>query len=68
MRYPEPSIRHLEAGLRTDDPYSPYPKEINRRLATQLAALHLAPTATSKANLLAENVDPATIVVTGNTS
>ncbi len=60
-------VVHLEAGLRTDDPYSPYPEEINRRLATQLAALHLAPTATSKANLLAENVDPAAVVVTGNT-
>jgi UDP-N-acetylglucosamine 2-epimerase (non-hydrolysing) len=60
-------VVHLEAGLRTDDPYSPYPEEINRRLATQLATLHLAPTATSRANLLAENVDPATIVVTGNT-
>lgn len=60
-------VVHLEAGLRTDDPYSPYPEEINRRLATQLATLHLAPTATSKANLLAENVDPATVVVTGNT-
>ena len=60
-------VVHLEAGLRTDDPYSPYPEEINRRLATQLATLHLAPTATSRANLLAENVDPAKIVVTGNT-
>lgn len=60
-------VVHLEAGLRTDDPYSPYPEEINRRLATQLATLHLAPTATSRANLLAENVDPATVVVTGNT-
>jgi UDP-N-acetylglucosamine 2-epimerase (non-hydrolysing) len=60
-------VVHLEAGLRTDNPYSPYPEEINRRLATQLATLHLAPTATSKANLLAENVDPATVVVTGNT-
>jgi len=60
-------VVHMEAGLRTDDPYSPYPEEINRRLATQLATLHLAPTATSKANLLAENVDPATVVVTGNT-
>ena len=60
-------VVHLEAGLRTNDPYSPYPEEINRRLATQLATLHLAPTATSKANLLAENVDPATVVVTGNT-
>jgi UDP-N-acetylglucosamine 2-epimerase (non-hydrolysing) len=60
-------VVHLEAGLRTDSPYSPYPEEMNRRLATQLAALHLAPTQTSKANLLAENVDPATVVVTGNT-
>jgi UDP-N-acetylglucosamine 2-epimerase (non-hydrolysing) len=60
-------VVHLEAGLRTDDPYSPYPEEINRRLATQLATLHLAPTATSRANLLAENVDQAAVVVTGNT-
>jgi UDP-N-acetylglucosamine 2-epimerase (non-hydrolysing) len=60
-------VVHLEAGLRTDNPYSPYPEEINRRLATQLTTLHLAPTATSKANLLAENVDPASVVVTGNT-
>lgn len=60
-------VVHLEAGLRTGDPYSPYPEEINRRLATRLAALHLAPTDTSRANLLAENVDPASVVVTGNT-
>ena len=65
--YEKVPVVHLEAGLRTDDPYSPYPEEINRRLATQLATLHLAPTATSKANLLAENVDPAAVVVTGNT-
>jgi UDP-N-acetylglucosamine 2-epimerase (non-hydrolysing) len=65
--YEQIPVAHLEAGLRTDDPYAPYPEEINRRLATRLAALHLAPTATSRANLLAENVDPATIVVTGNT-
>ena len=65
--YEKIPVVHLEAGLRTDDPYSPYPEEINRRLATQLATLHLAPTATSKANLLAENVDPAAVVVTGNT-
>jgi UDP-N-acetylglucosamine 2-epimerase (non-hydrolysing) len=65
--YEKIPVVHLEAGLRTDDPYSPYPEEINRRLATQLATLHLAPTATSRANLLAENVDPAAVVVTGNT-
>ena len=60
-------VVHLEAGLRTGDPYAPYPEEINRRLTTQLATLHLAPTATSKANLLADNVDPAAVTVTGNT-
>ena len=58
---------HLEAGLRTGNPYSPYPEEINRRLTTRLATLHLAPTSTSKANLLTENVDETSIVVTGNT-
>lgn len=65
--YEKIPVVHLEAGLRTGDPYSPYPEEINRRLATRLAALHLAPTSTSKSNLLAENVDPASVVVTGNT-
>jgi UDP-N-acetylglucosamine 2-epimerase (non-hydrolysing) len=65
--YAKIPVVHLEAGLRTGDPYSPYPEEINRRLATRLAALHLAPTRTSKSNLLAENVDPASVVITGNT-
>jgi len=65
--YEQIPVVHLEAGLRTGDPYSPYPEEINRRLTTRLATLHLAPTSTSKANLLTENVDGASIVVTGNT-
>jgi UDP-N-acetylglucosamine 2-epimerase (non-hydrolysing) len=65
--YEKIPVAHLEAGLRTGDPYSPYPEEINRQLATRLAALHLAPTRTSRANLLNEKVDPATVVVTGNT-
>ena len=65
--YEQIPVVHLEAGLRTGDPYSPYPEEINRRLVTRLAALHLAPTTTSKSNLLGENVDPASVVVTGNT-
>ena len=42
--YEQIPVVHLEAGLRTGNPYSPYPEEINRRLATRLAALHLAPT------------------------
>jgi UDP-N-acetylglucosamine 2-epimerase (non-hydrolysing) len=60
-------VVHVEAGLRTGDPSSPYPEEINRRLITQLTSLHLAPTATAKRNLLAENVDASSVVVTGNT-
>jgi UDP-N-acetylglucosamine 2-epimerase (non-hydrolysing) len=60
-------VAHVEAGLRTGDRYNPFPEEINRRLTTSLTSLHLAPTPTSRANLLAENVDPETIHVTGNT-
>src|SRR5207244_3673072 len=60
-------VVHLEAGLRTHDRYSPYPEEINRRLTTQLASLHLAPTATSRANLLREALAPSSVLVTGNT-
>jgi UDP-N-acetylglucosamine 2-epimerase (non-hydrolysing) len=58
---------HLEAGLRTGERDNPFPEEINRRLTTQLAALHLAPTSTSKANLLNDGVAEKDIVVTGNT-
>ncbi|MDQ1395302.1 MAG: hypothetical protein QOG64_561 [Acidimicrobiaceae bacterium] len=60
-------VAHLEAGLRTGDRTSPFPEEINRRLTTGLAELHLAPTATSRANLLAESVDENSVLVTGNT-
>jgi UDP-N-acetylglucosamine 2-epimerase (non-hydrolysing) len=60
-------VVHLEAGLRTGDVASPFPEEANRRLTTQLAALHLAPTWTARSALLRENVDPAKVVVTGNT-
>jgi UDP-N-acetylglucosamine 2-epimerase (non-hydrolysing) len=60
-------VAHIEAGLRTGDRYSPFPEEINRRLVSQLATLHLAPTQAAAANLVAEGVAPAAIVVTGNT-
>lgn len=59
-------VVHLEAGLRTLNPYSPYPEEINRRLTTQLTTLHLAPTSRSASNLLANGVASDDIVVTGN--
>ncbi|MFB7888858.1 non-hydrolyzing UDP-N-acetylglucosamine 2-epimerase [Cellulosimicrobium cellulans] len=60
-------VVHVEAGLRSGNIHSPFPEEANRKLTTQIAALHLAPTETSRGNLLAEGVDDATIVVTGNT-
>ena len=60
-------VVHLEAGLRSGDIHSPFPEEANRRIAGQVTSLHLAPTDTSRGNLLRENVDPDKIVVTGNT-
>jgi UDP-N-acetylglucosamine 2-epimerase (non-hydrolysing) len=60
-------VAHVEAGLRSGDVAAPYPEEMNRRLVTSLAALHLAPTARARQNLLAESVAPERIVVTGNT-
>jgi UDP-N-acetylglucosamine 2-epimerase (non-hydrolysing) len=65
--YQRVPVVHLEAGLRTGDVLSPYPEEMNRRLTSQLASLHLAPTPSARANLLAEGVDPSSVVVTGNT-
>jgi UDP-N-acetylglucosamine 2-epimerase (non-hydrolysing) len=65
--YNQIPVAHMEAGLRTGDVYSPYPEEINRRLTTQLTALHLAPTPTSAANLKSENVDSDAVICTGNT-
>ncbi|WEX75755.1 UDP-N-acetylglucosamine 2-epimerase (non-hydrolyzing) [Sinorhizobium numidicum] len=65
--YRKVPLIHLEAGLRTGDRNNPFPEEVNRRLTTQIAALHLAPTQTSKANLLHDGVDERGIVVTGNT-
>ena len=65
--YAQVPVVHLEAGLRTDDPYNPFPEELNRRLTTQLAGLHLAPTSTSRDNLLEDGVRPDAIVTTGNT-
>ncbi|MBN1523375.1 MAG: UDP-N-acetylglucosamine 2-epimerase (non-hydrolyzing) [Spirochaetales bacterium] len=60
-------VGHVEAGLRTDNKYSPFPEEINRKLITGIADIHFAPTKTSCRNLVRENVDRARILVTGNT-
>ena len=60
-------VAHVEAGLRTGNPYSPWPEEMNRKLAGAIAAFHFAPTANSRDNLLRESVQAESIFVTGNT-
>ncbi|ERS83398.1 hypothetical protein Q667_19080 [Marinobacter sp. C1S70] len=65
--YHQIPVGHVEAGLRTGNLYSPWPEEANRKLTGVLADLHFAPTDTSRENLVREAVDPAKIVVTGNT-
>ena len=65
--YHQIPVGHVEAGLRTGNKYSPYPEEMNRKLAGALTDLHFAPTATARQNLLRENIDPESIFVTGNT-
>ena len=65
--YQDIPFYHVEAGLRTANPRSPFPEEMNRRIASRFAFRHFAPTALARANLLREGVDDASIVVTGNT-
>lgn len=65
--YKQIPVGHVEAGLRTNNKYSPYPEEMNRRLTGVLADLHFAPTAKAKENLLREGIDAKNIFVTGNT-
>jgi UDP-N-acetylglucosamine 2-epimerase (non-hydrolysing) len=60
-------IGHVEAGLRTGDIGSPFPEEVNRRLATPLVSLHFAPTDSARQALLREGVPAERITVTGNT-
>src|SRR6478609_3862762 len=60
-------VAHVEAGLRSGNIHHPWPEEVNRKVIGTLAALHCAPTETAAEALRRENVDPATIHVTGNT-
>ncbi|HTM11430.1 MAG TPA: UDP-N-acetylglucosamine 2-epimerase (non-hydrolyzing), partial [Bryobacteraceae bacterium] len=60
-------VAHVEAGLRSGDFRQPFPEEMSRVLATQLATLHFAPTDAAAENLLREGVAPDRILVTGNT-
>jgi len=60
-------VGHVEAGLRTGNIYSPWPEEVNRKVAAAITRLHFAPTEKSRQNLLAENIPNGHIFVTGNT-
>jgi UDP-N-acetylglucosamine 2-epimerase (non-hydrolysing) len=60
-------VAHVEAGLRTDNIYSPWPEEVNRRLVSHIADLHFAPTVRARENLLREGIGRERILVTGNT-
>lgn len=60
-------VGHVEAGLRSGNPLSPFPEEMNRRLVTQAATLHFAATERNRACLVAEGVAESAVHVTGNT-
>lgn len=65
--YAQIPVGHIEAGLRTNNIYSPWPEEMNRRITGRLSTLHFAPTPLSKENLLRENTPEQNIFITGNT-
>ncbi len=65
--YKQIDVAHIEAGLRTNDIYNPWPEEMNRQITGRIAKYHFSPTPLARENLLRENVDPAKITVTGNT-
>lgn len=65
--YAGAKVCHVEAGLRTFNKRSPFPEEVNRSIAGSISEYHFAPTPAAKANLIKENIDQSTILVTGNT-
>ena len=60
-------VGHVEAGLRTGNIMSPWPEEMNRKVVSSFADMHFAPTPQAYANLISENVNHESIVITGNT-
>lgn len=66
--YNHTSVGHVEAGLRSGNKYAPFPEEINRQMVSNIADLHFAPTIGAKRNLIQENKDKTSIVITGNTA
>jgi UDP-N-acetylglucosamine 2-epimerase (non-hydrolysing) len=65
--YQQIPVGHVEAGLRTSDPWVPFPEEMNRRLTGTIASFHFSPTPLAREHLLRENVPGENVIVTGNT-
>lgn len=65
--YQQIPVGHVEAGLRTNNIYSPWPEEMNRQITSRIATYNFAPTPLSKSNLSKENIKEDSILVTGNT-
>lgn len=65
--YQQVPVGHIEAGLRTQNIYSPWPEELNRQLTSRIACCHFAPTPLSMSNLISEGIEANKIEVTGNT-
>ncbi len=61
------TLCHVEAGLRTYNKKAPFPEEINRVITSHIAEIHFAPTESSKLNLIKENINADSVIVTGNT-
>lgn len=66
--YNQVAIGHVEAGLRTNDKYSPFPEEMNRQMVDRMTDLYFVPTEVSRQNLLLENINDRKIFITGNTA
>lgn len=65
--YQQMRVGHIEAGLRTNNIYSPWPEEMNRQITGRIATYHFSPTSLGRDNLLQEGVHGNRIWVTGNT-
>ncbi len=65
--YKQIDVAHIEAGLRTNNMYSPYPEEINRQFISKIAKFNFSPTKIARNNLLNENIENYKIIISGNT-
>lgn len=65
--YQRVPVGHIEAGLRTNDRYNPFPEEINRRVISVLSTYNFAPTKKAVESLLNEGICKESIFLTGNT-